>query len=278
MRLIQRAFQKAELLAHTLGASFAACGLPITSQQKALRQLRRRHIGQIAFLIGNGPSVRSEDLDALIGRTSFCCNRFYLAYEKFRFRPSHLVSSDSQMIADFGNEMVAKAGCDVWLVADRRPAELGRFHWVKLRYGRQFTFFRNVGFGASPGGATLVAATQIGYHLGIRHFFLYGVDHSFNFQMVTDSHTGLKRAQGDNNHFISGYRSGKPWIPPATALIEESFKICDSELRKEGGWIKNATRGGALDVLERVSFEEALQTQLPSSHHDLGCLPRAQPS
>ncbi len=68
----------------------------------------------------------------------------------------------------------------------------------------------------------------------------------------------IDRARGDDNHFIPNYRSGKAWCPPATAMIEEMFSFSDKYLRQRGGWIKNATRGGQLEVLERTSFDEEL--------------------
>jgi hypothetical protein len=94
--------------------------------------------------------------------------------------------------------------------------------------------------------------------MGIRQFYLYGVDHSFKFQKRPEGVDIYKSAQGEGNHFIANYRDGKPWCPPATALIEWAFQVADRTLRKEGGWVKNATRGGHLDVLERIPFEAAL--------------------
>jgi hypothetical protein len=243
---------------HFAVANLSRAGLSVTADMRALRNNRDRHAGRVGFLIGSGPSVRVEDLDALSGRIGFCCNRFFLAYPTMRFRPTYLVGSDRQMIDDFGAQMVTNGECPVWFVDERRPTIDEEFYWIRSNWSRPFRFFRDVRMGAGVGGATLIAATQIGYHLGIRHFFLYGVDHSFKFQTVATPEAGLKIAQGDGNHFIANYRSGKAWIPPKTELIEEGFKVCDQELRKEGGWIKNATRGGALEVLERISFEQAL--------------------
>ena len=41
-------------------------------------------------------------------------------------------------------------------------------------------------------------------------------------------------------------------------MIEEMFAFSDSYLRRQGGWLKNATRGGQLEVVERTSFDEEL--------------------
>ncbi|MEA5533512.1 hypothetical protein [Crocosphaera sp. XPORK-15E] len=41
-------------------------------------------------------------------------------------------------------------------------------------------------------------------------------------------------------------------------MIEKSFQACDLFLRSQGGWLKNATRGGKLEVLERIDFDLAI--------------------
>ena len=42
-------------------------------------------------------------------------------------------------------------------------------------------------------------------------------------------------------------------------LIEDSFVYADRYLRQRNGFLLNATRGGRLEVLERVDFEEAIK-------------------
>jgi hypothetical protein len=111
----------------------------------------------------------------------------------------------------------------------------------------------------TPGGGTLIAAIQIGYFLGVRKFVLYGVDHNFDFKTEENAEDEFRSASGDDNHFIKNYRSGKNWCPPAMQLIEDSFSYADEMLRKEGGFLVNATRGGNLEVLERVELEDAIK-------------------
>ena len=91
---------------------------------------------------------------------------------------------------------------------------------------------------------------------------LYGIDHSFKFKLNTEKKDHYRNARGDNNHFIKGYRSGKPWCPPSTELIEQSLKSCDEFLRQSGGWLKNSARGGKLEVLERIDFDHVLKHNL----------------
>lgn len=102
------------------------------------------------------------------------------------------------------------------------------------------------------GGGTLIAAIQLGHHMGIREFYLYGVDHNFAYDKNDDKQNDAK---GDGNHFIKNYRSGKTWQSPKMELVEEAFMKSDIILRQDGGFLKNATNGGKLEVLDRISFK-----------------------
>ncbi len=227
---------------------------------QSLEAIKDIHKGKKCVLIGNGPSVKLGELELLKGNkniVTFCANRFHLCFEQTDFRPEYLVSSDEQMIRDFGEEMVSSDVNHVFLSDLYKPDCLkiktdGKATWVKLFHGRPFRFSKNIEEGAMAGGGTLIMALQIGYKMGIRDFYLYGVDHSFEFKNHGDGSNN--DAIGDGNHFIKNYRSAKAWQSPRMELVEEAFMKSDMILRKEGGALKNATNGGKLEVLERVDF------------------------
>jgi hypothetical protein len=234
-----------------------ARGWPINDNNRRLRQLKDRHQGRVGFLVGNGPSVRMEDLERLAGQVTFCCNRFYLAYPKTSFRPTYTLSADDQMIDDFGEEIVSQSAGQVILVTNRYPSFSGSYIWCGSQINAS-AFSTNVYSHVYIGGATLGIGIQLGFHMGIRKFLLYGVDHSFKLTVDPTAADPYRSARGDDNHFIPNYRSGKAWCPPATSMIEEMFTSSDEFLRQRGGWIKNATHGGHLEVVERTSFDREL--------------------
>ena len=208
-----------------------------------------------AWLLGNGPSVRVEDLERLAGRVSFGCNRLYLAYEKMSFRPTYLCSTDEQMIRDFGQEMIERHPGKVLFVAREMPVLSGEFVWFPLGSRTPLEFSTNVYDYVMPGGGTLITAIQIGFHMGIRRFYIYGMDHSFSYHEKESESDHYQRAVGDDNHFIPNYRSGKAWAPPVLWQVEGALLSCHVFLQQYGGWIRNTTRGGKLDVLDRVDFD-----------------------
>jgi len=239
-------------------------GLYANCDRAELDRFKNKHTGQVGYLIGNGPSVRVEDLEKLTGKAVFCFNRFHLAYGKMTFRPTYTVSADFGMIRDFGSQIVSESEGTVFLVYKTRPDIAGDFIWVGAKYKAPSPVFsKKIYHHIVVGGSSLVAAIQLGYFMGIKHFVLYGVDHDFKYNPVETAESPTDNnyctAVGDENHFIKNYRSGKPWCPPHIEVIEKSLRRADRFLRKRGGWIINATRGGKLEILERKNFDEVFK-------------------
>jgi hypothetical protein len=236
-------------------------GIFVFSNDKKLLSLRDTQKGKTAFLIGSGPSVRLGDLNKISENNnivSFCCNRFFLSYEKHKLRPDFTVSADKQILEDHSEEIEDNSTGIVFFGNPRRNS-FRRAIWVPVFWDYDFKFSKSPFPGIYPGGGSLIFALQLGYFMGIRKFYLYGVDHNFK---APEAATSDGKVIGEGNHFISNYRSGKSWYPPWVEVIEKSFSECDWILKQEKGFVKNATHGGCLDVLERVSFDTIFTDQI----------------
>lgn len=216
--------------------------------------------GQSAWLIGNGPSVRVEDLDRLAdaGVTCFCFNRFHLAHGSTRLRAQFTVTGDLQMIEDFGQQIVDESGGTVFVADQSAPRLIGDYVWLRQISVFPSLFSFDPDLIVTPGGSSVYVAMQIGYFLGIRRWYLYGNDFSFQSVQPTHGAGAFRSASGDGNHFIANYRSGQPWCPPAIENILPSFFGARMLMESEGGYIRNATHGGHMHVFERMAFDDAL--------------------
>lgn len=232
-----------------------AAALRVSSPR--LDSLKNARAGQTAWLIGNGPSVRIADLDRLAGRTTFGFNRLYLAYGETRLRPTYTVTGDQQMIEDFGEEIIEKSAGEVFVSAYEAPALSGSYHWIRQARVFPHLFSRDAPRIVTAGGSSLYIAMQIAYWLGIRRFYVYGADFRFAFERLAGA-DAYRAATGDGNHFIKGYRGGKAWCPPAFETISGAFLAARLLMESEGGFIRNASRGGALEMFERADFDDAL--------------------
>jgi len=224
-----------------------------SSYDKQVLKLKEIHRGKKAILLGNGPSVSYEDLEKFDGYIIFACNRIHLAYEHTSFRPDFVLTSDEQVIDDFSKDITKNnKGIAKTIFVSKKFNVLSDF-WFMLKKGNPFEFRVNVSKGLQSGGGTLISAVQLGYYMGINEFYLYGVDHSFKFNSESK---GTSSASGEGNHFLKNYRAGKSWQAPTLDVVEDAFKKSDEFLRSKNGFIKNATRGGKLEVLERIDVNE----------------------
>ena len=225
-----------------------------SGHRKKVRAYRDLYKGRRAFVIGNGPSVRLEDLERLQNEVTFCCNRFHLAYPLIEFRPSHTVIVDSLMLENFGSEIAANCDSDLMVGSAYLPRNLKEdFTWIRLRNRAPFQFNFDLTGPVAPGGSVIVVALQAAFYMGIREIYLYGVDHDFSFLRQT---VESDLVSGEGNHFIPNYRSGKPWHPPDVEEIETALATCRRFYEAQSGRILNTTRAEELTVFERASFDQ----------------------
>ena len=232
--------------------------------------LADRHRGETAWFIGNGPSVKIDDLNALEGKLVFAFNRFHLSYGSTRLRPTYTVTGDQQVIEDFGQQIVDQAGGHVFVAHHSPPDLMGDYAWVRLLPVFPPLFSRSADQFVTPGGSSVFIGMQIAYFMGIRSFYLYGMDFKFAFARSASPSDSLRNATGEGNHFIENYRAGRAWTPPDLKEVGASFLVARTLISHEGGFIRNTTRGGLLEIFDRVPFAAALSgaQRTPSRSRD----------
>jgi len=226
---------------------------------KALDDMKDQKRGEKLWVIGNGPSVRIEHLEALKNMNTVCFNRFYLSNNLTDFRPTYTVSADKQMIKDFGDEIVNKSGGTVFLATDVFPnLNSEDYIWLKQIVCYPSPFSQNPKNFVTSGASSVYVALQIAWYMGYREFYLYGHDFQFNFEIDSSSKDVYKSAIGDNNHFIENYRSGLPWCPPEIKNIFTSLFSARCFIEENGGEIINTTPGGNLNIFKRKAFNQCI--------------------
>lgn len=69
-----------------------------TEDSKRVLELKDAHKGKRCFIIGNGPSLRADDLDKLENEYTFGANRIFNIYEQTNWRPSYYIAVDPDFI------------------------------------------------------------------------------------------------------------------------------------------------------------------------------------
>ncbi len=244
--------------------------------------LRGVHAGKRAFVVGNGPSLRLEDLKRLEGEITFASNKIYLAYDSIDWRPSYYTVCD---------HMVARQNCDRIRLLDSKmllPVSLQGFDcanssalWypelsgnesfrdepVEALDSERFGFSKEAVFGLHGGYTVLYHQLQLAYHMGIREVYFLGVDFSFSVpdSRVVDerfddaAHRDAVVSEGEVNHFHPDYRkAGERWTLPRLDLQALAFQRARSVFEADGGSLRNASRATELAALERVDLDSLL--------------------
>ena len=113
-------------------------------------------------------------------------------------------------------------------------------------------FSKDVSRQVYDGLSITYAMIQLAVYMGFKEIYLLGVDHNYPMKNgVVD--TSQSYAEGIKPIDMSTQ------YPPELLLCEVSYREARRFCEDRKISIKNATRGGKLEVFERISLEEAIQ-------------------
>lgn len=240
-----------------------------------LKKYKDMYKGKRIFVIGNGPSLTIEDLNTLHQHQEICIvsNNFYRVYDQTDFRADFHMMCDQDMIEENGDKMKNIPG-NV-LIGDgyhvERPScaikGIQYFHDILTLSGflpNNPKFSEDLSRGLYRGGTITYDSLQLAAYLGAKEIYLLGIDHNFSNNVA---------AEGD--HFIKNYyskeekkrleeRYKRP--PIETENSNKAYEAAEKYSRKHGFRIYNATRGGKLEIFERVDFDSLFEKSADSSN------------
>jgi hypothetical protein len=233
----------------------------LSENQKLLASLKDIHKGRRCFIIGNGPSLKTADLEKLSQEITFAANKIYLAFDQTNWRPSYYVITDGLVAKQNYNEINELVGFPKLISAWATE----RWHTpfknaIYFRYKSYETFPKPPGFEKNiidkiyAGRTVIYACIQLACFMGIKEIFLLGMD--FNFIKPSNMNNEILYSEGEVNHFHPEYRKiGEKWQDPKLEYQEKAFQVANESITQLGGRIYNATRGGKLEVFNRVDFD-----------------------
>ena len=238
-----------------------------TKYGRTLRKLKNCHLGEKCFVIGNGPSLRATDLQALYERRipCFATNRIYKIFDQTDWRPTYFMSEDVNVLRGVQNEVSA-------LKAEKKfiPINLKWFEgidiagadyfWMDYESERPETF--NLSTDAAHAircrSTVTTSCIQLAAYMGFSEIYLLGVDH--NFAKMVDKNGNVIEDKSVQSHFIKDYNSDIKDLGFNVDDATEAYIDIEKLSRKLGSFrVYNATRGGKLEVFERRSFDEIIK-------------------
>lgn len=151
-----------------------------TRHGRFMAKIHNTHMGESCFIIGNGPSLTTDDLQTLFekGIDTFAVNRIYQIFPQTDWRPTYYVSTDHVMLRDKLEE------------ADKIPAKikfipLQNKYYLGIRVKGAKYFFRNDNRQKDPPegfsldctdqvnmrGTVTIACMQLAIHMGYRQIY-----------------------------------------------------------------------------------------------------------
>ncbi len=264
----KRDYKKAGSWRRFFVRKFAKYGHYIGRHQVEWTALRDRYKGQCGFVLGNGPSLQVRDLDSIAGQIAVASNKIYLAYPETRFRPTIYTCVD-RIVAENSLDQVCGLSEQKYLpdsLIDLFGLRVDITYWIdesgfigEDTLARRFS--SDVRKCVYNGHTVIYNNLQIAYHLGLEVVYLIGMDFSFNVPSTRKDHSygTATVAEGEVNHFHPDYRKpGEIWTLPDLERQKAAFESAKSFYESHGRKIYNATRGGKLEVFERVDLDEVI--------------------
>ena len=235
-----------------------------TKYGRALAGWRGRYAGRRCFLIGNGPSLRAEDLTVLHrhGEVSFGFNRVYHIFDSTPWRPDFYLSQDEKMLLGC-REAVDELTLPVKLIPIERKWYQGIDIHDALYFNllhqpgavpEDFLFSDNPAAGVYNAATCLYSAAQLAAFLGFSEIYLLGVDHHFQVsrndrgEIITDSFA--------RDYFTDRYNPDRAQLyVPNLDRSTAAYLAMKAHLFRRNIRVCNATRGGKLEVFPRMEFD-----------------------
>lgn len=250
-------------LQNRLGLLLAAkADLRLSTNEKGLAALRQRHHGRRAFIIGNGPSLQTQDLERLKDEITFAANKIYLAFDETDWRPTYYCVEDDlvlqqnyEAIEAYNDSM--KLFANTLLNVAPRMAEAHYFELHKKPFYPGYPAMGEDPFEGFHWGSTVVyTMIQLAFYMGIREIYLLGVD--FDFIIPDASREALSTiiSEDEHNHFHKAYRRpGERWNVPNLHMQAHAFESAKAYCAENGLTIINLSRNSALEVFAKADFD-----------------------
>lgn len=219
---------------------------------EALKAYKDIHKGERCFIIATGPSLTIEDVDKLKNEYTFSMNSCIKLFDYTDWRPTYYCVTDINVWNKIGNEIKTAPLNTVFYEAT--ACDYKGKNGVPFFQSMQDNFLSICGLSEGKfsvdaskvlyGGSTVVyTILQLAMYMGFKQIFFIGQDCNFR---------GPQKHNPLLEHGISGATKSQEYML-------KSFELVKKVAVAQGIEIYNATRGGKLEIFERIDLDEVLQ-------------------
>lgn len=216
------------------------------------------------FCVGSGSSLKRQDLSLLRGQHAILLNHAYNLADKIVFGKAFIMVADTRRFNELSTVLMRRSEIKLIAIpqfgAEQAPRPLRpdyiyfepRMDWIRsienIRplVSKDPRFSTNPLFGFYFGHSVVFSAIQLAYFMGARRIVLLGID--------MERPTG--RVEGD---YAFESVQWHPEFLDYKSHARSHFIVLRDELSQRGVELLNATEGGRVDVLHRVTLSKAIE-------------------
>lgn len=219
-----------------------------------LKAMENMYDGKRCFIACTGPSLTIADLESLKNEYVFGMNSLALIHEKTNWKPDFYGIEDANVYRNLENVINSTDNGLVFYSQELKKSfrvpegsipfyRDSAYHLYEFLHGNYFSRFSNNCYVRVFDGYSITySVIQLAAYLGFKDIYLIGAD---------------CKKTGKNDHFIE-HGVADPVGDTAAERMISSYKVAAKYAKKYGFNIYNATRGGYLEVFERVNLDEII--------------------
>ena len=225
-----------------------------------IRGLRNTKKGKKCFIVGNGPSLTIDQLEAIKAEDCFGANRIYKIFEKTTWRPKYYVIQDRY---DETKGIYETLDVEHLFVSDIYWKEHGMnnpcaicYHTNRaIRQKSDLPYSEDVSQFVQTASTVTYTMIQIATYMGYSELYLIGMDHTY--ANVTNDKGVMVQKNNIRSHVFEDEKPNE--VVANISYMEEAYRVAKGFCEKQGIKIYNATCGGALEVFRRINFWDVIK-------------------
>ncbi len=217
-----------------------------------LKLLKDKHKGERCFIVCTGPSLSVDDLERLKGEYTFGVNNVFRLFDKTSWRPTYYGVIEPLVFETLRDDPVFKGLENVFLpdLFEKKykqlsvkqcyifPMDKFELYWSRL-VKKPVRFSDDISLVVYDVSTVAYSLMQIAVYMGFEEIYLLGCDCNYS---------------GEKQHFAEyGVKANNAEITEKNLIV--AFSAARKYADSHGIRIYNATRGGKLEVFERVNFD-----------------------
>ncbi len=239
-------------------AAYRKRGRFYDDESERLSLFKDIHKGARCFIVCTGPSLKIEDLEKLKGEYTIGVNSIIDAYSKTDWRPTYYCVTDHYAFKSHLKDREVEGGAYAlknsffhFRIEEKHAGE-DNFHLPvscenhkksNLKKGN-IVLSDDISVCVYDAFTVAASAVQIAVYMGFKEIYFIGADNNY----TKDSRHFSESEMNDN-------QLGTEDFSDIVTLARRGFSACAEFAGKRGVKIYNATRGGKLEVFERVDLD-----------------------